>query len=396
MLSEELLYELWLAALCKHDPALIYRCIAAFGEPHEIYQTAKKGKQKLKGMRNAVTFDPSLERAKQLAEICEQRKIRLIGLQMADYPKRLSHLDCPPRILYCKGNLPPIDQLVCITIVGSRKCPENIRRLTWQIAKELAEAGVLVISGMALGGDTSAHYGALAAGQKTVAVLAGSVDMVYPKENQELYHRILANGAVLSERPPGTIGEGSFYNARNRILAGLSLGTLVVSGNVRSGTRITARWAGESNRDVFVIPGSPTDPQSFVPNDLLLAGAAPVISSGDILDVYKTVYEEFLQNGRRMRKEPPDIPEVPPPVSQNNKKSMENPVLEKTFLEFEGNNRMVLKYLYDHEGRAHIDEIAAGCNMQIPALNSTLMLLQMKGAVKKEAGSMYVMVNIKK
>ncbi len=399
MLSEELLYELWLSVLCKHDPVLIYRCIGKFGTPAEIYGMAKNliKKHKLKGIRDAVGFDPSMDKAKRLAEECERRGIRMIGISDPDYPKRLFYIDCPPRILYCKGELPPIDDLVCITIVGSRKCPESIRRLTRNIARDLAGAGVLVISGMAIGGDTSAHYGALEAGHKTVAVLAGSVDMIYPKENENLYHRILENGAILSERPPGTVGEGSFYNERNRILAGLSNGTLVVSGSAHSGTRITARWAIESNRDIFVIPGNPTEKMSFVPNDLLLAGATPVVTADDILGTYKVVYEKLLQNGIRMKKAPPQIPEIPPhkPLNEGGAK-WEKPVLEKTFEDFEGKNRTVLKYLYDHEGRAHIDEIAAGCDMRIPELNSTLMLLQMKSAVKKEAGGMYVMVNKRK
>lgn len=397
MLREDMLCELWLSSICKHDPVLIHRCIREFGSPSEIYYlaSAKLKRHKLRGMRSEITFDPSLEAAKCLMDECGRRDIQIIGMNDDKYPRRLIHTDCPPRVLYCRGDIPPIDDLVCITVVGSRRCPESIRRLTREIAEKLAEAGVLIISGMALGGDTSAHLGALEAGHKTVAVLAGSVDVIYPKENRELYHRILQNGAVISERPPGVVGEGTFYNERNRILAGLSNGTMVVSGGVRSGTRITARWAIEANRDVFAIPGNPTEPMSFVPNDLLIAGAAPVVSANDILDTYRDVYEGALQKGRQMKKAPIDIKNI---ISDSAAKTpdecTQKPVLHKNYENFEGKNRVVLKYLYDRGGRAHVDEIAEECGFGIPELNSTLMLLQMKGAVRKEAGGIYVMPNI--
>ena len=136
-----------------------------------------------------------------IAEECEKTGIKMVQLGDREYPKRLSEMYMPPQVLFVKGELPDIDGLVAINIVGSRECSEYSEKFAQKLAYDLAASGILIVSGMAKGIDGFAHSGALMAGQRTVAVLAGGVDIIYPKKNAELYNEIIQNGAVISEMP---------------------------------------------------------------------------------------------------------------------------------------------------------------------------------------------------
>jgi DNA processing protein len=198
----------------------------------------------------------------------------------SDYPRLLANAAPTPPVLWLRGATGLL-QRRAIAIVGARIASAAGQRMARALAADLAAEGVVVVSGMARGIDAAAHEGALAGG--TVAVLAGGVDDVYPPENAGLYDRIVAQGLVVSENPPGQRAQARDFPRRNRIIAGLSLGTVVVEAELRSGSLITARLAGEIGRDVFAVPGSPLDPRSRGVNDLLRQGAIVCESAVDIL-----------------------------------------------------------------------------------------------------------------
>jgi len=206
----------------------------------------------------------------------------LVFPEEADYPQALAILDHAPMVLSVLGD----PGMLCrrsIAIVGARNASTSGRNFARRMAADLAAAGMTVVSGLARGIDTAAHEGAIDA---TVAVMAGGVDVVYPRENADLYRRIRDRGAVISEIPFGTQPQARHFPRRNRIISGLSIGVLVVEAALRSGSLITARLAGEQGRDVFAVPGSPLDPRCKGPNDLIRKGAKLTETAEDILSEF--------------------------------------------------------------------------------------------------------------
>ena len=188
----------------------------------------------------------------------------------AEYPAALANIEDAPPVLGLIGHAHLLERRA-VAIVGARNASANGRRFARTIAAELGEAGFAIASGLARGIDAAAHEGALEAG--TVAVVAGGVNVVYPKENGALHEAIAERGAILAEQPPGTRPQGRHFPYRNRIISGLARGTLVVEAAMRSGSLITARYALEQGREVFAVPGSPLDPRCRGTNDLIRQGA---------------------------------------------------------------------------------------------------------------------------
>jgi DNA processing protein len=208
------------------------------------------------------------------------RGARLVVLGDGDYPPQLAAIEDAPATFAVIGDA----ALLCrpsIAVVGSRNASLNGRALARDLARDLGAAGFVVVSGLARGVDAEAHRGALARG--TVAVLAGGVDVCYPRENADLYASIAERGALVSEAPPGMAPQARHFPRRNRLISGLSRGVLVVEANLRSGSLITARTAAEQGREVFAVPGSPLDPRARGCNDLIRQGATLTEGAADVL-----------------------------------------------------------------------------------------------------------------
>ena len=198
------------------------------------------------------------------------------------FPDLLNEIPDPPIGFFCIGTLPP-DNTHKVAIIGSRKCSEYGKMAAKQIAKSLVKAGVVIVSGMARGIDSTAHSGALEGGGKTIAVMGCGVDICYPSENKNLREEIIQNGCIISEYPPGTHPTPAFFPARNRIISGLSRGVLVTEASRKSGTLITVDQAIEQGREVFAVPGNISSRLSEGTNRLIQEGATPVSDYTDIL-----------------------------------------------------------------------------------------------------------------
>ena len=248
--------------------------------------------------------------AEREAEALTALGARLIAMAEPDYPEPLAAIPDPPPVLAVRGraNLLSTES---IAVVGARNASANGLHFAERLAADLGAAGLTVVSGMARGIDASAHAGAMETG--TVAVMGGGVDVVYPKENRSLFERLLADGAVVSEAPLGTVPMGRHFPRRNRIIAGLSRGVVVVEGAARSGSLITARLALEQGREVLAVPGSPLDPRASGPNRLIRQGATLVENAGDVL-------EALAEGGRSVlgetRQRWPSEPEFGPPEEE--------------------------------------------------------------------------------
>ncbi len=218
---------------------------------------------------------------KNIIEICYKKSINIIPISHEEYPEMLKYIPDPPLLLYVRGIIPKFNS---IAIVGSRKASGYGVETAFKIASELVLSDITIVSGMARGIDTAAHSGALDAGGKTIAVLGCGVDIIYPPENRSIMERIIKTGAVISEYPPGSPPSTIHFPNRNRIISGMSLGTLVVEAGLKSGSLITANCALEQGRDVFAIPGNINNYNSMGTNRLIKDGAKIVLSSDDILD----------------------------------------------------------------------------------------------------------------
>ncbi|ADL01141.1 DNA-processing protein DprA [Brevundimonas subvibrioides] len=221
----------------------------------------------------------------------------LLVLGDPDFPAMLAALDPPPPLLWARGDVALLGR-ESVAVVGARIASAGGQRIARGLAQQLGEAGFVVVSGLARGIDAAAHAGSLATG--TVAVLGGGVDDVYPPDNASLYDQIAQQGCIVSESPMGARAQARDFPRRNRIISGLSRGVIVVEAELRSGSLITARLAGEQGRDVFAVPGSPLDPRSKGPNELLRQGAILCEGIDDVRRAFETL--------RTLREPPADPP----------------------------------------------------------------------------------------
>jgi DNA processing protein len=229
---------------------------------------------------------PAVERVEAELAAGERVGARLILLGDADYPDMLAAVDPPPPLLWTRGD-PTLLSRPCIGVVGARIASAGGQRIARGLSQQLGEAGHVVVSGLARGIDAAAHLGALPTG--TVAVLGGGVDDIYPAENTDLYRQIVEQGCIVSESPVGARAQARDFPRRNRIISGLSRGVIVVEAEIRSGSLITARLANEQGRDVFAVPGSPLDPRSKGPNELLRQGAVLCEGLEDVERAFSTL-----------------------------------------------------------------------------------------------------------
>ena len=291
----------------------------------------------------------------------EWRRVRQAGVHVvtrheANYPANLKQLENAPPLLYVRGELDDAD-MWAIAIVGTRRASVYGREVTRSIAQELADAGVTIVSGLALGIDTIAHKAAVEAGTRTIAVLGSGVDQIYPAENRGLAIRIAANGAVISEYPLGTRPEAGNFPPRNRVISGLSKGVVIVEAPRRSGALITAKFAAEQGRDVFAVPGNILNPGSAGCNELIQQGAAPLLSAQDVLTQLN--FERLISRQHAQRLAPTDPQEA-----------------------------RILEYL-TQEPR-HVDDIVRQAAMPPPQVASLLTMLELKGFVRQVGAMSYV------
>ena len=265
------------------------KLLAAFGPPEAIFQQERPALHAVAGPRLAqVLLTPPVDLAASIgtvtAWLAGGTNRHVLSLDDPDFPPELLQMADPPLMLYVLGQIEALRHPRRLAIVGSRNPTPQGEQNARQFAQALGEAGVCVVSGLALGVDGAAHEGALAGGAPTLAVVGTGLDRVYPRRHLALAHRIAEHGALISEYPLGTPPLPSNFPRRNRLIAGLSQGTLVVEAALQSGSLITARLAAEQGREVFAIPGSIHAPQSRGCHALIRQGAKLVESAQDILE----------------------------------------------------------------------------------------------------------------
>lgn len=244
-------------------------------------------------LRRALA-NKDLTDATNIASYCQAHDIHLLFWLDDDYPNSLRALLDPPVLLYYRGRLPDFAHLLCISLVGTRNMSEYGQRMAYKIGYELAAAGAVVISGMALGVDGVSAAAAMAAGGSTVAVLGCGLGVVYPKEHETLHNAIMEQGIVLTEYPPLSPPARNHFPARNRIISGLAQATVVIEAPARSGALITAHDAVMQGKTLYAVPGNVGDNRATGTNNLIRAGAAVAFGARDILREFICYYEDTL------------------------------------------------------------------------------------------------------
>jgi len=273
------------------------RLIRHFGSPMSVLEARPEQLKVVSDLRSLQltlklqTKETRTEVERNLA-VMEKVGARLVTINDENYPANLRKIEDPPPFLYVRGELRRSDDLA-VSIVGSRNASAYGLSACQRLSSDLSQRGLVIISGLARGIDSAAHWGALQAGGRTIAALGCGIDVIYPRENKDLFKKIEAKGAVITELPPGAPPEPINFPRRNRIISGMSLGVIVVEASARSGSLITARQALEQNREVFAVPGMVSSTRSQGTHHLIKQGAKLVECANDVLE---EIFPQALAN----------------------------------------------------------------------------------------------------
>jgi DNA processing protein len=354
-------YLIALSAVPGVGPVRIRRLIQYFGSPEAAWRASLSHllaaglEEKIAG--SLATLRGALD-PESLPGRLERAGVRALVPTDEEYPARLHELRDAPAVLYVRGALTPADERA-VAIVGTRKATSYGREVTRRFAAELAAVGVTVVSGLARGIDAAAHQATLNAGGRTIAVLGSGLDIIYPSEHRQLAEQICEQGALVSEYPPGIKPEAQFFPARNRWIAGLALGVLVVEAPARSGALITAGLAGDLGRDVFAVPGSVLGGSAEGCHALIRDGATLVTCAAELLEDLNLAQRELQAIARRL------------PLGDN---EAENALIRLLTAE-----------------PTHIDDLSRTSGLPISTLNATLTIMELKGLVRLAAPMSYVL-----
>ena len=316
------------------------------------------------GIEQNIAEEFTVERVKinpdEIIEKLNNENIKVVTSDDNFYPKLLSEIHKPPFLLYYKGNFEQKDEF-SLAVVGTRKHTHYGKQATEHIVRDLTLNGLTIVSGLALGIDTIAHLTTVNAGGRTIAVLGSGIDnqSIYPSVNRYLADKIIdSGGAIISEFPPGTLPLKYNFPQRNRIISGLSLGTLVIEAGEKSGALITAFCSLEQNREVFALPGSIYSPGSYGPNKLIKQGANVIVNANDIIETLNLTQATVYIKNKKI------IPES----------KEEEEIIA----------------LLSHEP-IYIDSIIQSTRMPASTVNSALTVMEMKGMIKNLGGMQYVL-----
>lgn len=365
---------------------------STFNELFSLNVLTKKRVEKLKSF--------PLEKAEEILRVSKENGWKVITPSSKYYPQHLLSLQDLPLALYVQGDETALTSEMSVSVVGARKASDYGRAIARALSSAMASIGFTIVSGGALGIDSAAHQGAIDENGKTICVLGCGLGTKYLMENQPLRDSIIKNGAVITEFPPMTPASKTTFPLRNRIISGVTLGTVVVEAGEKSGSLITARLASEQGRDVFAVPGDLVSSSFLGTNNLIRNGAIPVFSPNDILEEYCYRFFDKLNNEKRlpddeiMRRAQSYLlsPDFKQEVKKEEQKEKIEPVLKATV------KKDAPKYLTPNASKVyelisqepiHVDEITNKCNFNIEETLSALTELEVYGLVTQISGRRY-------
>lgn len=357
-------YWIWMAEAMGPGGRYVRSVLEHFGSAQAVYELANRETlQEIEelGRKEANALcNKSLKRADAIVKSCEEKKISILTYEDENYPTRLRKIFSPPLVLYYRGTLPDFSVIPLFTIVGTRKSTKEGERIAYEFATQMSRRGIWVVSGLAEGIDTQANRGAVEGPSPTIAVLGCGVDVVYPAYNAGLMERVMQKGVVISEYPPGSRPLPYHFPIRNRIMAGLSIGVLVVEAPEVSGALITANLALEEGKEVFAVPGSIYAAEKVGSNRLLFDGAHPAVCPADIFECYDW-----------------ELVEVQEPEKETPKFDQLSPAEQK------------IADLLQYHGKLFVDDLMARSGMPEPQVLTALTMMELKGIVLNLGGDVY-------
>lgn len=363
MKEQELKY--WLAwnKISDIGPKRFHKLIKYFGSAENAWHTKSGEILKVLSLSNKISSRISEERnninPEQELDLLDKHKVKVLTIEDDFYPQNLKEIHDPPPVLYFKGNIIEKDKN-SISIVGSRKATYYGKMVAENLSKDLALVGLTIISGMARGIDTAAHRGALSVNGRTIAVLGCGIDLIYPPENRRLAKEIEESGAIITEFPFSTLPERQNFPRRNRIISGLSLGTVVVEAEEKSGALITTDFALEQGREVFAVPGNITSSMSNGTHNLIKQGAKLINTYQDILEEIPGVVTQ-KPNTKEISPEQFSLSEV---------------------------DQIIYKIISNEP--IHIDEIIKISKLSASKVSEVLLNLELKDLIKEIEGKKFI------
>jgi len=344
---------------------LFKRLIDRFNSPELVFEATQEDLIEVEGitprLAAAIKKYKIGDLVKKDLDLVMQKKYKIVTMTDMEYPPLLLQIPDPPPFLYVLGRLD--GSIRNIAVVGSRNATRYGISTTRRLCHDLVKFKMTIASGMAVGIDSAAHEGALMGKGRTIAVLGSGLERVYPEENRKLFHQIAENGAVISEFPLKTEPDSHNFPKRNRIISGMSLGTVVVEATKRSGSLITARLAAEQNRDVFAVPGSIQSFKSTGTHTLIKQGAKLVEHAQDIMDELSHLIKTPLE-----KEYPADN-------------------ITKKMSQLSPDERVVFESLEPYP--VHIDDIARKLSFEAGRLSSILLQLELKGMAQQSPGKLF-------
>ena len=343
------------------------RLVKFFGSPSAVLNAQLRELVMVRGItpavcQNIINYRDSIQIDREL-NLISQHNCKVITMEDENYPTPLKAIYDPPPMLYVKGELLAGDSY-SISVVGTRNATNYGKMVAEQLSNQLASRGITIVSGMAHGIDTAAHNGALNAGGRTIAIMGNGLDIIYPAENLRLFEKIISSGAAISELPMGTQPHRGMFPRRNRLISGISLGTLIVEASKKSGALITADCALEQGREVFAVPGQIFSEMSKGTHEFIKQGAKLVDSVEDILDELPSYTFQ-------------------PSADEDIKK-------EDTLTELQLPQDESAVWNVISTSPVHIDDISRQSKLPAFKVSSALVMLELKGLVQQLAGKMFV------
>ncbi len=364
-MQKHLKYWLAINKIPQLGPVSIKRLWEHYGSIKDVWEADEGSLYKIEGLNKSAIKSFVENRHKinleEELEAVQDSKVEVLTLDDEEYPQQLKNIYDPPSVLYIKGKGIEPDTNA-LAIVGTRKASRYGKEIAQKLAFELSSLGITVVSGMALGIDTLAHQGALEAKGKTIAVFGCGVDVIYPTSNRDLAKRIESSGALVSEFPLGTGTERGHFPRRNRIISGLSLGTIVVEGHYDSGAMITAKHALDEGREVFAVPGNVELDQSKGPHWLIKQGAKLVESAEDVLEELKF--------------------QIPGSKTQTQR-------IKRDYSNLLPDEQKIVKVLSLEP--KYIDNISVESGLSTAQVSSLLMMLEVKKVIRQLPGKQYIL-----
>jgi DNA processing protein len=344
---------------------LFKRLVQQFDSPSQVLAASPGELTRVEGVSRRLALAIARSRPtgqiRRELEFAIDRGHRIVPLTGDEYPALLREIPDPPPFLYVRGRLPATRR--SISIVGSRNATRYGINMARRLGRDLSGLGWNVVSGMALGIDTAAHEGALAGGGPTIAVLGSGLERIYPRQNMRLAHQIAENGALISELPLTAEPDPYHFPARNRIISGMSLGTLVVEAARQSGSLITARLAAEQNREVFAVPGSVQSFKSSGTHLLIKQGAKLVEQTRDIIEELSPMLQDPAAPPKPAETDRDPLPDLPPDELRVAAALDAYPV--------------------------HIDDLSRQLAVPVAAISGLLLSLEIKGVARQLPGKFF-------